>query len=305
MTNHSQVHGFKGVIDPYRFASDPANDRGRLRAPYQDGAIVLRYDAESESWVIQTRSIMFFVHGVGESAPETGYEGVQHESSTALLKGGFASGVCCFTTQGIELRASEFGFSPTAINGELVSRSGKIRQDVRGIAAEVALVFLGGVSVEFSQHARAGRDYLGKGIHFAAEGGAWFKRPILLSSMKTGAVGQSIRLSGGGADVRIPRDKAFDPPTDGTVVVFNIELLAEGYFSDEHMYPVINESDIYEAVQASKQPPQDRDDVPPKETAGATDGTSDVPSSVINDAPKKPVRETFFARLARRFRIIR
>ena len=293
-----EVNGFKGE-GGYRaaFQQDPMGDRGRLRWQYQDGAVVLRYDAASGTWGLHNRTITFLEHGVGEKAPETGYSDEQSGVSTSLLPGGWPSSGAYFAMQGIEFRMSPYAKRPDATNDETVSRSGRIRDDMRGIAQDVADAFFGETHVEFWMTPRHARDMLGKSSTFAVDGGLFFKRQIILppsGHMQNAGAQYTLRVTAGDATIRVPRDKHFPAPVDGDLAVFNLELLVDGYFCNERGVPLIDEADVAEAVQAHMPPPPNspEPDAPP---------VGDPPTPTVTAAPSDVtdvVRPTFLRRVA-------
>lgn len=246
------------------FAMDPKGTLGWLRAPFQEAAAVFRFDAAQDAWALRNHAITFLSAGEGDPGDDVGFQGVQADDATSLLRDGFPTSDAHFAVQGMALQMSALGYTPATTEESagmlLVNRNGAGRADVLRLAPVFADTFFRGMVAEFYQNSRRCFAVLGKAQTFAAEElgdasgfhGATpvpFKRALVIPPSSSGCPEYNIRLRTS-REVSVPRDRDFPAPEDGAVVVFTVHMELAGYCANGTGHPIVTTSDNAEAIQA-------------------------------------------------------
>lgn len=245
------------------FAQDPLGDRGWLDYPFQETALIFEFDAATtpDSWVLIRNEETACDSGVGDTALETGFNGVQSETDTSLFPGGYESTVSYYTITDIGLRPSSVPYA-SALTGTAgsttgtVERTGVTRNDCVGIQGLLAQSALEGSDVIFMQNGRTCEVLLGKpefhpaGMALASQenvtNGAVsgcgirmnLKRTFIIPPGTVTQIGYIFKIRHQ-TKISVAADPSFAAPTDNDICVLKLLWTFGGYFSDEDGLPLV------------------------------------------------------------------
>lgn len=241
------------------FTVDPLGDRGWLATPFQESALI--YLATSSVWNLLRLEEVLTDHGVGEAAPETGFDGSQTENNTSLFPGGYESTMAYYAMTDIGIRASSTPYTATLTGSgtsATIPRAGTTRNDCQGIAGILTQTAMENSHLMYSQNGRTCKALLGKpefhpaGTGFASQDNVTngevigcgirqpLKRTLLMPPGTQSQIGNIITIYHPAADkIGVAADPSFAAPADNQVAAIKVLWTFGGYFCDDAGLPLV------------------------------------------------------------------